>query len=60
MQALIFNPYALAPTFPESAITKPFPFNGYYDLEDAPEVDGKDMEIRGARPCRQQEILDAG
>src|ERR1700754_4453107 len=28
VQAAIFNPDALAPTFPESAITKPFPFNG--------------------------------
>src|ERR1700733_12560047 len=41
VQAFIFNPDALAPTFPESAITKPFPFNGYYDVEDAPDVDGK-------------------
>ena len=49
VQALIFNPDALAPTFPESAITKPFPFNAYYDLDDAPEVDGKDwkLEVRG-------------
>src|SRR6202035_1039720 len=38
VQALIFNPNALAPTFPESAITKPFPFNAYYELDDAPEV----------------------
>src|SRR3981189_2274216 len=42
VQAAIFNPNALAPTFPESAITKPFPFNAYYALEDAPEIDGKD------------------
>src|SRR6476620_2553027 len=41
VQAFIFNPNALAPTFPESAITKPFPFNAYYDLEDAPTIDGK-------------------
>src|SRR3981081_2362671 len=49
VQAAIFNPNALAPTFPESAITKPFPFNGYYDLDDAPRVDGKDwkFEVRG-------------
>ena len=49
VQAFIFNPDALAPTFPESAITKPFPFNGYYDLDDAPEVDGKTwkLEVRG-------------
>ena len=49
VQGAIFNPYALAPTFPESAITKPFPFNAYYDLDDAPEVDGKTwkLEVRG-------------
>src|SRR3979411_2160664 len=49
VQAAIFNPDALAPTFPESAITKPFPFNAYYDIEDAPTVDGKDwkLEVRG-------------
>src|SRR5215469_13677562 len=40
VQALIFNPNKLAPTYPESAITRPFPFNGYYEEEDAPEVDG--------------------
>src|SRR5215475_11852295 len=49
VQAWIFNPDALAPTFPESSITKPFPFNAYYDLDDAPEVDGKEwkLEVRG-------------
>ena len=49
VQALIFNPNALAPTFPESAITKPFPFNAYYEVDDAPEVDGKTwkLEVRG-------------
>src|SRR5271170_2552517 len=49
VQALIFNPDALAPTFPESAITKPFPFNGYYEVDDAPDIDGKDwkFEVRG-------------
>ncbi len=29
VQALIFNPSKLAPTYPESAITRPFPFNAY-------------------------------
>src|ERR1700685_4223799 len=49
VQALMFNPDALAPTFPESAVTKPFPFNAYYELDDAPEVDGKDWrcEVSG-------------
>src|ERR1700732_774330 len=39
VQAWMFNPDALAPTFPESAITQPFPFNAYYEIDDAPEVD---------------------
>ena len=30
VQAWIFNPDALAPEFPESMITRPFPFNAYY------------------------------
>src|ERR1700685_2998322 len=49
VQALMFNPDALAPTFPESAITKPFPFNAYYEIDDAPDVDGKawKLEVRG-------------
>src|SRR5919198_6435961 len=45
VQAWMFNPNALAPTFPESAITKPFPFNAYYDLDEAPEIDGKDWKL---------------
>ena len=49
VQALIFNPDKLAPTYPESAITRPFPFNGYYVEEDAPEIDGDayGLEIGG-------------
>ena len=40
VQAWLFDPNTLAPTYPESAITRPFPFNGYYPESDAPEVDG--------------------
>jgi DMSO/TMAO reductase YedYZ molybdopterin-dependent catalytic subunit len=46
MQAALFNPNRLAPTFPESAITRPFPFNAYYDEDEAPEVDGKDYAFK--------------
>src|SRR5579872_1689491 len=34
-QAWLFNPDRLAETYPESAITRPFPFNAYYDADDA-------------------------
>ena len=31
VQARLFNPNRLAETYPESAINRPFRFNGYYD-----------------------------
>src|SRR5580692_11613123 len=39
VQALLFNPNEMAPTYPESMITRPFPFNAFYDIDDVPEVD---------------------
>src|SRR3569832_2752731 len=49
VQSWIFNPDALAPTFPESAITKPFPFNVFFVLVDAPTFAGLHwkFEVRG-------------
>ncbi len=44
-QAWLFNPDKLAPTYPESAITRPFPFNAYYPEEDAPEVEAADFKL---------------
>ena len=60
VQDWMFNPNALAPTFPESAITKPFPFNGYYDVDDAPEIDGEDwkLEVRGLVENKKPWTLD--
>ena len=45
VQAWLFNPNKLAPTYPESAITRPFPFNAYYPEDEAPEVDGDDYKL---------------
>src|SRR5262245_25775723 len=39
VQARLFDPRRLAETYPESAIARPFRFNGYYPEEDAPDVD---------------------
>jgi DMSO/TMAO reductase YedYZ molybdopterin-dependent catalytic subunit len=39
VQARLFNPNRLAESYPESAITRPFPFNAYYAEEQAPDVD---------------------
>ena len=47
-QAALFSRTKLAPTYPESAITRPFPFNGYYDEDEAPEVDGKTYKLEVA------------
>jgi len=44
-QALLFNPNTLAPTYPESAITRPFPFNAYYSEDEAPAVDGDSFKL---------------
>ena len=45
VQAAMFNPNTLAPTYPESAITRPFPFNAYYELDEAPEVEATDWKL---------------
>src|SRR5215204_4336909 len=44
-QALLFNPNKLAPTYPDSAVTRPFPFNAYYAEDEAPEVDKDDYKL---------------
>lgn len=38
-QAWLFDPNRLAPTYPDSMITRPFPFNAYYDEDEIREVD---------------------
>src|ERR1700688_237648 len=45
VQALLFNPNTLAPTYSERDITRPFPFNAYYDQDEAPEVDGETYRL---------------
>ncbi|MET3552172.1 molybdopterin-dependent oxidoreductase [Burkholderia sp. 567] len=39
VQASLFDPRKLAPTYPESMIARPFPFNAYYDIDQVPDVD---------------------
>jgi len=45
VQALLFNPNQMAPTYPESMITRPFPFNAFYDIDDVPEVDAASYQL---------------
>ncbi|MBL0353991.1 MAG: molybdopterin-dependent oxidoreductase [Dechloromonas sp.] len=49
VQGWLFDPNRLAPTYPDSMITRPFPFNAYYDEDEIPEVDeaGYRLEVNG-------------
>ncbi|WP_431520312.1 molybdopterin-dependent oxidoreductase [Janthinobacterium lividum] len=40
VQGWLFDPHKLAPTYPDSMITRPFPFNAYYGEDEVEEVDG--------------------
>ncbi|WP_253192605.1 molybdopterin-dependent oxidoreductase [Janthinobacterium sp. LM6] len=40
VQGWLFDPTKLAPTYPDSMITRPFPFNAYYGEDEVEEVDG--------------------
>lgn len=45
VQAWLFDPNRLAPEYPESAITKPFPFNAYYGEDEIREVDANSYKL---------------
>jgi DMSO/TMAO reductase YedYZ molybdopterin-dependent catalytic subunit len=45
VQALLFSETTLAPEYPESAITRPFPFNAYYSVDEAPDIDGDTWKL---------------
>jgi DMSO/TMAO reductase YedYZ molybdopterin-dependent catalytic subunit len=49
VQGWLFDPRRLAPTYPESMITRPFPFNAYYDEDEVPQVDAHSyrLEVSG-------------
>ncbi len=59
-QAVLFSRTKLAPTFPESAITTPFPFNAYYSEDEAPQVDGASykLDVAGLVDDRKSWTLD--
>ena len=49
VQAWLFDPKRLAPTYTEAQLTRPFPFNAYYEIGDVPEVNasGFMLELSG-------------
>ena len=50
VQALLFDPQHLAPTYPASMVLKPPRFNAYYDIMDLKPVNGQDwrLELAGS------------
>jgi DMSO/TMAO reductase YedYZ molybdopterin-dependent catalytic subunit len=45
VQAWLFNPARLAREYPESMITRPFPFNAYYPQEKAPRIEAASFRL---------------
>ena len=45
VQGWLFDPRRLAPTYPESMITRPFPFNAYYGENEVRQVDGESFRL---------------
>ena len=46
VQGMLFDPHRLAPTYAESQLTRPFPFNAFYGIDDVPHVDGSDYRLK--------------
>jgi DMSO/TMAO reductase YedYZ molybdopterin-dependent catalytic subunit len=53
-QGWLFNPNKLAPEYPESAITTPFPFNAYYGEDEIRMVDGSRYKLELAGRIRDK------
>jgi DMSO/TMAO reductase YedYZ molybdopterin-dependent catalytic subunit len=62
VQAWLFDPKKLAPEYPESMITRPFPFNAYYAESEVQVIDETDYRlelgglIREKKPWRLPEL----
>jgi len=56
VQAWLFDPDRMAPTYPASMITRPFPFNAYYTEAEAPDVDGKGFFLQVSGLVQKRDI----
>jgi len=45
VQGLLFSPNRLAPTYPDSMITRPFPFNAFYGEDEVKQIDGDSWRL---------------
>lgn len=46
VQAWLFDPNRLAPTYTEADITRPFPFNAFYGIDEVTVVNGDDFRLK--------------
>ncbi|TXI84460.1 MULTISPECIES: molybdopterin-dependent oxidoreductase [unclassified Cupriavidus] len=46
VQGWLFDPNRLAPTYTEADITRPFPFNAFYGIDEVTVVDGDDYRLK--------------
>ncbi|HZD19226.1 MAG TPA: molybdopterin-dependent oxidoreductase [Burkholderiales bacterium] len=53
-QQWLFSAHRLAPEFPESRITRPFPFNAFYGEDEVVEVDGSSYKLELAGMIRER------
>jgi DMSO/TMAO reductase YedYZ molybdopterin-dependent catalytic subunit len=53
-QAWLFDPNRLAPEFPASMITDPFPFNAYYEEDEVRVVDSTDYKLEVGGMVREK------
>ena len=60
VQGWLFDPTRLAPTYAESMITRPFPFNAFYGEEKVPKIDaGYTLKVSGLVARRDDWTLAA-
>lgn len=59
-QAKLFDPQRLAPTYTDAMITRPFPFNAYYGINEVRHVDAKtySLEVSGLVADKHAWTLD--
>jgi len=46
VQAALFDPSKLAPTYSEADVATPFPFNAYYEEKEIPRIDGESYRLQ--------------
>jgi len=56
VQAGLFDAGRLAPTYPDSMITRPFPFNAFYDIDQVPDVDITNYRLQVGGLVRGQRV----